>query len=1026
MLRRMTVKGGEGVHPDEAAAFFGYSSGSEMIDDLVNAPNIKVQAEVNAEARMIDRHGDILTDGTIEQQADEAVQNEERGKLILHELKIVSRGTAAPTIDRATIKSLSEERIGRLSFREIHPGKYRKAEIRAAQESTRMLTEGNREGAADAKMRQVMNYYLGMAATNAKNETTKIVDRMARYNKKKVRENIQKVEGGYWDQITKILNRFEFRKSATLKDVESLNTWVKERTEIDGDGLVLSNVVLNESYVTHWKNVPFSDLQGVNDSVKNIEHVARYADKMTLLEEKIEFKKLIDKLVTHIKSVNKPSYKPAEAIAVTKDKHGVAWATSQMSKIPWLVRELDGGEAVGFVHEVIMQPITDANHGELTMFDGPLKVIYEMLDKRSNEDRKRHNSTFYIKELEGTATGSNLRGHQILAVALNTGNLGNLKKMLLGEGWANPENEIEISFTNPKLQAVLSHLTKSDVLFIQEVWDQMETLYPQLAEIHRRTTGAVPPKVESTPVSFNTVDAGVMEMRGGYYPLKRDPLRSRKAREDEKRAEESVMSMFTNGTSIQATVNAGATNERTGAYYPIKLSLEVVPEHFQEVIHFITHHDPVRQINKIIRNAEFESAAAAVVGQDEFNQLALWLNDVAKAGKNAPNKTFIDAAFGQLRMGTTLGIMGFKASTGIIQTLGVTQTFAEVGAGHTFEGYKITINNGFIANAFRGLFGSEKKLQNGMDFALERSKVMPHRIKTMDREMANVFNELGKSVDIKAETTGLASGAVNVIKAIRRNRALRKSQEVGMLHIAMIQMYSVDLPAWHAAYSKGVSEWGDESRAIRYADWVVENTQGSGAPKDLPQLMRNQNKVILSFTMFMTFFSAFWNIMRGFGRDIKKGRMTPMTTAAKIAFLFFLPNLLEMFMRGDLTPRDDEDEYDVLQRYLLQTALYPAQSVPFYRDIANGVTGTYGYTINPVGGTLEKGIEGFAGMMGAALDEDKDVTPYQIKGVSKLLGATLGVPGINQIWATGEHLYDVFEEGEDFTIRELMFGPERK
>ena len=42
------------------------------------------------------------------------------------------------------------------------------------------------------------------------------------------------------------------------------------------------------------------------------------------------------------------------------------------------------------------------------------------------------------------------------------------------------------------------------------------------------------------------------------------------------------------------------------------------------------------------------------------------------------------------------------------------------------------------------------------------------------------------------------------------------------------------------------------------------------------------------------------------------------------------------------------------------------------------------------------------------------------------IGAALGVPGVNQAWATGEHLYDVIETGEEFTTRELLFGPDRE
>ena len=1025
-----TAKGQDGVHPDDAAAFLGYNSGSEMINDLINAPSLKEAADTIAEAAMVERHGDILNDGTIQKEADDAVQNEARGKLLLTELRALAKGTAVPITDRQTIKTLAEDNIGKLSFRQIHPGKYRKAEIRAAQESATMLATEDREGAAEAKRRQVMNYYLGMAATNAKNETMKIVDRMTRYNKKSVREAIVKAEGGYWDQLVKILQRFEFRKAATLGQVESLNTWLQERVETIGDGLVISDQVMNESYVTHWKNVPFTDLQGINDSVKNIEHVAKYSNKISLLQEKVDFKTMIDKLVTHITSVNKSTYKPAEAIEVTKDNETLGWGASQMTKIPWLVRELDGGEAVGLVHEVIMEPINKSAFDELGMMETNLKSIYDLIENRHPDDRARHNRTIYIPELEGTATGTKIKGHQVLAVALNVGNKSNLRKLILGERWGDIKDDSTITMENPKLDAVLNYMTESDWVMVQTIWNQMELLYPQLSEVYKKTTGQVPTKVEASPFTVTVMDASGtpkdITLDGGYYPVKGDRLRSAMVEKNEQRMENNVESMFNVTGGMHASVSAGATNERTGAVFPLKLSLEVVPEHFQEVIHFITHHDAVRQLNKIITNEEFRAAVRGVVGKNELNTLKPWLSDVAKAGRSTQNKSFIDAMFAQLRMGTTLGVMGFSTTTGVVQALGVFNSIAELGVKHTFEGYSLAINRGYVFKAVRDLMGSENDLQSGMEFALEKSKVLPYRIKTMDREMASVFREIGQNVDIKSDSESVAGFAVNSVKALRRSKVLRKTQEVSMLHIAIIQMYSVDLPAWHAAYSKGISEWNDEARAIRYADWTVENTQGSGATKDMAALIRNQSKIHTSFTMFMTFFSTFWNVTRGLGRDIAKGRVKPGAAAAKMAFLYFIPTFVEMLARDQFLDEDDEDEFDVLQRYLLRTAMYPAQSVPFFRDIASGATSDYGYSMNPVAGLLEKGVEGGRGLTLSAFDDSKDISLYQLKSTTRLMGAWLGVPGLSQVWRTGEHLYDVAVIGEDLTFKELSFGPKRE
>lgn len=991
-LRGMTVKGGEGVHPDEAAAMFGYDSGSEMLLDISTAPKIKVQAEINAEKRMNDKHGDILNDGTIEKEADEAVQSEERGQLILHELKMLSRNTSQLSIERQVIKGLAEDRIAKLSFREIHPARYRKAEINAAQEAARMLAEGNQEGAARAKARQALNYYLGMAATEAKNETIKIVDRMSRYNKKKVREEIQKAENGYWEQIVKILNRFEFRKSATLTSVDQINqdinTWSNERIEVDGDGLVLTPAVLNESFVTHWKNVPFSDLQGINDSVKNMEHVARYSNKMTRMEEEQDFNKLVDRWVASMDE-NATRFTPRRTDVVEGRNWG-RWFMSQMTKVPFMASWLDGGERVGISHSIMVQPFTDAYNDEIKLWEKVGSVVAEAINGRDKATRKRHNTKVYIPAIDDS-----LFVHQVIAVALNTGNQGNLRKLLLGEGWADPEVESEITLQNPKLQAVLGHLRASDWQMVQLIWDQMELLYPQLSEVHRRTTGLVPPKVESTPVEtqFGT-------FRGGYYPVKYDPNRSHQAAINEDKLNAQTESMFSNTASIQASVNTGATNERTGYYGPIRLSLDVVPAHFQETIHYITHHDPVREVNKLVRNKSVTETIKAKIGPEEYAQLKPWLNDIAKDGREAPTKMFWDDLLGKLRFGVTLGTMGFKASTGIIQISGLANTMSEVGAKKTFQGISGAVGQAKWMQAARRILGDTTSIQSAWDFAVENSKVLEHRAQTMDREIKNAMSKIqGKR--------GMLAAA----------------QEASMKHIALIQTYMVDLPSWHAAYMKGIEEWGDEKRAFEYADWVIENVQGSGATKDLSRIMRNQSETGRMFTMFMTFFSSLWNMERDLVKGAQSGRYSPTNVAAKTMFLFAIPVLFDMLMRGELgEPEDDED--DRLQRMLTGVATYPLQSVPFIRDVVSASTGEYGYNISPLASVIEQGTRTIPAIIERGFTDD-EITKAQVKGATKFIGAATGVPGVNQMWATGEHLFEVMEEGEDLTLRELLFGPDR-
>jgi len=244
----------------------------------------------------------------------------------------------------------------------------------------------------------------------------------------------------------------------------------------------------------------------------------------------------------------------------------------------------------------------------------------------------------------------------------------------------------------------------------------------------------------------------------------------------------------------------------------------------------------------------------------------------------------------------------------------------------------------------------------------------------------------------------------------------------------------VDLPTWYAGYFKQLEEaktsldpedfktYADyeaaaEKQAFKVADWTVENVQGSGSTKDLPAIMRESGELTRTFTMFMTFFSSLWNMERDTLRGGASGQYSPTTIAAKAMFLFAIPVAAEMYMRGDLKDDDDETAWE---RYLTDLALYPAQTVPFLRDAVNGTLGDYKYQMSPIAGTIESGLRGFS------LLTDDEISKSKAKGASKLIGAWYGIPGIGQVWNTSEHIYEVMEEGEELTVREFLFGPERK
>jgi len=1006
-FRNLTISGKRGIHHDQAAEFFGFTSGRELLETIRDTIPLKEQAELNAKQRLREEVGDPLNDGTVEAEADEAIRVDGRGELLLQELAALRRQSNEAVIKREEIKQIAEYAIGKLNYSKIHPHKYRAAELRAAQDVARAEAQGNLTLAAEAKSRQVLNYYLGVSATNARRDIEKTVDFTARYRKKSVREAIQKAgeDTQYWEQITKILDRFEFRKSASIKstEVKSLESWSQERQNEHGDIHVITHYVLNETNKTHWKNVPFNELQGVKDSLTNIEHTARQSNKIRIEGEEIDFQEAVETALNSIALHNKPREK------FKNNKRSTVFgidllrqAAASLTKIPYLTTWLDGGERGGTFHNMTSQKMTDAQEQMLELWGDVAEPVVDLIKNRSKEDIRRHNQTV---TLDSWGTDNKIYIHQIIAVALNTGNQQNLEKLMIGEGWvdASEYNQGTITRDNPQLNEAFQHLTKSDWEMIQTIWDQMDKLYKPLADVTVKATGVKPPKVPS--LKF-TNEHGTFE--GGYYPLTPDPKRSDRAEQNVERLEELVDSQFGTFTNISATVNAGSTNQRTDAFYPIKMNLDVVAQHFNETIHYISHYQAVKETFKLVNNKEIKRSITERLGVDEYNLFKPWIKDIASQGRESESKNFVDALLTRLKTGTTLGVMGFNATTGVVQLLGLSNAAAEVGAINLARGFKHVLGAG------------EQSRKDAFEYAMEKSKILKNRVKTMDREMQNALREIQGRQSIKS-----GRKIQDILSAIDNNPALRKVQELSMMHIGYIQLYAVDLPTWYGAYMKELRESGDEDKAHSVADWTVENIQGSGSMKDTAALLRSTRGTTQILTMFMTFFSAAWNFQRDTIKGAANGSLSKIEIANRITFGLIVPVLAEEYLRslitGGLTD-DDEDNDPKAQELAVKTLMYPVTGIPFVRDVASFATSDFGYSISPVQSLIEQSLNSTSGLIEAIASEDEDVTTSDVLGTLKFTGLIFKIPGTGGIKKAANETIESLVDGEEFMWNQALFG----
>ena len=611
--------------------------------------------------------------------------------------------------------------------------------------------------------------------------------------------------------------------------------------------------------------------------------------------------------------------------------------------------------------------------------------IHKALRERSEADYKRHRTKRTVTLPDGTKL--TLQGHQILHLAMHLGNAEGRRKVQ--QGFRMVEEGGDPNAISPAAQEFLNHMTESDWALVKTVWAQLDLLYPKIAESAERITGQKPPKVE--PMSIET-PFGVMT--GGYVPLKKHRSLEEKAADADKELNE----MFsTDGMYNAVGVDTSSRYERTDLVYEVDLNLNGITEHVRESVHFITHYDAIRSINRLIRDPRVERMVREHLSDADFEMLLPWLVSVARDGRESQPGGAIHDIMNHLRLGTTMVAMGFKVSTTLMQGFGLLNSAQEVGVGNLLKGLMYFTR-------------SPSETESAVQFALSRSRILMSRMKTMDRELANAMGRISRT---------------------RVGRALDKYRDAAFVPIAYMQLYAVDLPTWHGAYNKIMKESGDSEKAVQYADWVVENIQGSGRVQTASQIMRSKNEVVQTMTMFMTFFSALFNQTRDLSQRFHNDDLGAAKATSALMFMFVLPVVGEMLLKGDWPDDDDDDDYTEVVANLLA---YPFTMLPIVRDVMSApqmlsyITGERSLIpiqTSPVGRTLaDTGM--FLAAIPKALDSDVDLTQRDKEAVVRALGAWLHLPGAGQAVATSRHLVRWLEEGEAFSPRQLVVGADRQ
>lgn len=952
---KRAIYGKNAENPEAVADFFGFKSATEMIDVLQNTPKRMDAIATEVDRIMVERHGDPLNDGSIEEEATIAVHSEQQVSVSVAEARALGKQLKRNTANMKS-KIYRQQARTMISQMNVHeasrPAAFLKSERKAGRDAERAFAKVARDGRASeqalidalqAKERQILNGFLYQESLAFEKELQRGRERMREYSKKSVRK---KLEGGYIEQIDALLERFDFRvrSQKQVQRDESLVQYADRMIEEGREGeLNLDSRLLDESRRTHYTKLSVEDLRGLFDSIANIDHMGRFKKKLIEAKRKRDLDESVEILTGQVRE--NLGTAGAKSKSVIRSTFNLLFTTDTM------LVAIDGGEEMGPAYDEIKLGIDEGQNVEQGM---QVDLAENMDDLFSNAYTAKELAAMQkAKDIPG-ANGRAWTKLEILSAALNTGNADNIQRLL--DPTAHEDNRL----TRQQLDALLDTLGKRDWDFVQSLWDLIDSYWPQLSEVSQRRTGVKPVKVEAKPI---VNQHGTF--RGGYYPIQYDPELSAAASIDEQSAWDKFVSA---GRGANAAVKNGMTKERgkSGNGRTLRLDMTVPFSHLRDTIRLIALSEAVDNSYRILNDRRVVQSFMDAGRKNDLETMNLWLKDTARGPvfNTDPLNTFAR----MVKNNFTLSRLAFNMKTVALQVTGLGQSAATIGK----------------KNMILGMLDYRKRpLQLSREIAA-RSAFMAERKSTFQKDIYDFVNDVSISSPIAsrwAKTKGMVG-------------------KWGFAPIVWTQFYTVDMPTWLGAYRAGLEKFNDEDRAVHFADRMVARSQDSGLMADRAAVERGTVSESVRQADFIRLFTTLGGYMlkkmnRGYVTTIQaKARIKEADTAgaavvaaSNAAFDMVMLYFFEAALMGliySIMADDDIDEEDLRRFVVEEVGMAVVGGIPLLRDAASafrgfGGGGVYGSVLEIPANVYTQAVQG---------EVDKGLR----RALADLVGTSTGLP----------------------------------
>lgn len=872
---------------DAASAPWGATSGENMVRALLDAPAIKDAIAVRTDEIMLRDHSELATREGQLLAIENALNTEASSRLTAAAIRFL---TKSKTPDRKTVAAARETARLRLQNTPVDSIKARSFSVAAVKAGQRaaLALKGKRQSAAKSG---VVRPAVDPSPLEAVHELRQqlVLEEMAR-QAVEIERDITKAKKFFSRVFAKEDTTAKARNfDLVLAARAILSTWgygsgtkmpeehLQKVAAYNPDVYARLEPLLRRA-TEGWEkteSMTWKQFQEMQDAVKSLWEMADRVNKIEVNGKLEDRQAAVDVMVAQVTEVLGTSGPVGPITADTRNKVRFSSIKATATRVEAWLRKADGGKADGPLQKYLFRSLRQAFDRYMADRSRYVKRLHTIV-KKLRTDGLMDGGKIAAPELvnaDGKPTVFDSMAH-LLGAMLHMGNRSNLRKLLMGYGWATEsENPLtgEMILDTRKWDEFVARMyasgkvQKAHIDALQAIWNLNAELKPLAQKTNRDAYGRYFEEVQAQ--KFMTPWG---EYEGGYAPAPPDTdhmLVKQRLKEVAADSDDPVGDLERDFQSVWPVPPKGFTIERTGATLPIQLDLNLQVRHFDQVLRFIHLQMPLRDTLSLIHD---EKMTAALEGASPGVIEAMfmpWLRAVATNRIVAPGMHKVsDSVLNFLKRSAGLAFMTLNVTNALQQFTGVLNVLPLVPRSHVWS-------------AFRKV--REMGITGAREFVVSQSDAMRVRF---DEHFGNVTTDFDLALDPS-----------------RWGEVKRHVDKWGYYLQAQTQ-HATDVVAWLAAYDHAVSTGRGQELAVQDADSVVRLSQGSRTTIDTSKLERG-SPVMQLLLQFGGYYITVLNQVMGAQADAKV-----RTAVLAMVLPTFIAAAISSTIRGAKGQNDFDDK----------------------------------------------------------------------------------------------------------------------